>query len=179
MNKSNSKSEAKRVNHQKLGQLGRLVEKQINISQRLVEAEETVKSIKKEYNIVAQDDIPTLMDEIGLSKVETVGGLTVTVKEIMTAGVTQKKKAECIKWLLKNKLGALVTDNVNVQFVAGEQKLTNQLIKELKSNGYDPTRSYAVNTGSIKAIMWERLEEGLEVPFELFGILIIRQSIIT
>lgn len=166
------------ISDEMLGRLGMLAAKQLDLEKQLAEAEEEVKNIKKALARVSEVDIPTLLeDEIGLSSVETVTGEKVTVKEVMTASIAKKNKMAAIKWLEQNNLGSLVQNDVVIPFKKGDEE-ASVLAAKLKEEGYGVVVEPKVNTGSVKSAVKDLMEENKSVPLELFGIQIVRKSVI-
>ena len=57
-------------------------------------AEEHVKELKRELKSYSHEKIPALMDEMGTESFTTDEGVTVAVKNVVHASLTQEKKEE-------------------------------------------------------------------------------------
>jgi hypothetical protein len=163
---------------EQLGRLGELANKQVDLEQAVVTAEEHVKKIKKDLAVVAERDIPELMTEIGLQSVKTEDGHEISIKDIMNASISKDRKPKVIKWLMANDLESLISVDVIASFSKGDTTEANDLLSMLVDEGYQANSDEKINTSSVKAAVKELIEQGAEIPFALLGINIVKKSIV-
>ena len=78
--------------------LSGLVRQLNNIQQQIEDAEQHLKALKKEKQSIAFEQIPMLMDEMSLERVD-VDGLSVKLKPFVTASIPADRKQEAFNWL--------------------------------------------------------------------------------
>ena len=74
-------------------QLSQLVRNLRNIEQQIEDAESHMKALKQEKHKLSVENIPALMDEMGLERID-VDGLTVERKMIISASIPQDRKED-------------------------------------------------------------------------------------
>lgn len=161
----------------RLGELSTLAKKQLRLQAELINLEEQVKAKKRELMLVSCEDIPTLMAEVGLSKVALTDGSVITVGENLYASIPQRNKAEVAQWLISHGLGSIVRSTVAVLFDKGEKQQTDECISLLLAHGFEDVKvDDNMNTSSVKAAIKELMAQGVDVPLPLFGATIVKEA---
>jgi seryl-tRNA synthetase len=138
--------------------------------------EAELSQVKAKWNKLRLTDIPTTMDELGLSSIRLQGGQRISIEEKMYASIPKKNKAKCADWLEGHQLGDLVKIQVIQSFGRGEKAIARRMGQLLQDQGFSPILSEDMNTTSVKAALRELLQEGEDVPLELFGVHIERAA---
>ena len=145
----------------------------------VADLEEKLKEAKKKLRKVQEFDLPDAMLACNMETFKTVDGLTVTVKETLTASISAKNKPLAAKWLLANDLGALVKEDVIIGFDNDSSDDVQFLLKLLTQNGITNIKTCdTINTTTVKSALKELLEQGKEVPLELFGAYFYRKAVV-
>jgi hypothetical protein len=151
-----------------LTQLNALAERQAKeeaeVARLLAELEKAQEALKK----TSEQDLPTLMDELGLADFRTTTGLRIEVSEEIRCGIPKANADAAFAWLDKNGFGRLVKRVISVPFAKGEEKKATAFKRKLKGLEYDDKKS--VHHSTLKAFVVERLKSGEEIPSDLFGI---------
>ena len=79
-------------------QLSDLVRKLRKVEDQIADAEQYLKTIKSEKHKLSTENIPALMDEMGMERID-VDGLTVERKMMVHASIPQDRKEEAFAWL--------------------------------------------------------------------------------
>lgn len=141
--------------------------------------EEQLRDAKIDLRKVQESDLPEAMLACNMETFVTTDGLKVSVKETLYATIAAKNKSAAAKWLIENELGALVKEDVVVSFDGGKNDDVRKLVTLLYNNGVSNVRTTeSMNTASIKAAIKELLEQGKEVPLELFGAYFSRKAVV-
>jgi hypothetical protein len=74
-----------------------------------------------------------------------------------------------VAWLLDHEQSALVKEDVTIPFDKGDHDSMVALVNNLRDGGYSVEVSETINTGSVKSMIKEMLENGTDVPLDLFG----------
>ena len=132
-------------------------------------AEEQVKKLKKEVDHLSGEVIPTMMQEMNLSTLKLADGSAVEVKPVYGASIPVAKKEEAYTWLRENGLGDLIKNEIAVAFGRNEDNKAIAYANLAQGQGYQPVQKLKVEPMTLKALVRERLEAGLEMPSDLFN----------
>jgi hypothetical protein len=162
-----------------LKQIGQLVASAKALDNEIEQVEERLKVLKASRRQIAEVDLPAVLDEANLSKLETPDGATVKVEEKLYMSVPKKNKAALASWLLGHGHGALVQSDVRVAFKKGDADKVQAAMDLLAENGYhNAAVEESMHTGQLKALYKELVAEGEDVPAELFGAHTVREAVI-
>jgi hypothetical protein len=128
---------------------------------------------KKSAERIAQVDLPELMLEAEMQEFTMTNGNTVKVKEHVHAAITEANNQEALKWLRDNGFGGLIKAVVTVSFTASEEGIgqateLSEKLSETYSN--DVEMKQTVHAARLKAFVKEQLEDGKDIPRQLFGV---------
>jgi hypothetical protein len=105
----------------------------------------------------------------------------VEVKKVINAYLPKEDKnpedrEKALKWLRNNGLGDIIKNNITVSFGRGEDNKAVEYASLAQNSGYMPSQKVDVNNRQLVAAFRERLENGLEVPPELFKLFVGNQT---
>ena len=146
------------------------VVKLTNLEDELANKEKELKELKRKVELVSGEVIPTMMQEMNISTLKLADGTSVEVKPIYGASILVAKREEAFKWLRDNGLGDLIKNDVTVTFGMSEDIRASDYASLAKRQGYEPIQKVSVHTGTLKALVRERIESGKEIPTELFNV---------
>ena len=152
------------------GDLSSQVVKLKKLEDELVDAEAHVKELKKQIDMVGGEVIPTMMQEMNISTMKLADGSAVEVKPVYGASIPTAKKEEAFKWLRDNDLGDLIKNEVTVSFGRNEDNKASNYANLAQGQGYQPVQKLKVEPMTLKALVRERIENGLDMPSELFNV---------
>lgn len=166
--------EKKLPSNKQLKELGVMTNRLADLELEAVRIEEDLAGKKKEIAELGTRKIPDLFDEFGLSKLTLTDGTVITIKRSYAATITEAKRAECYKWLRKNKFGSLIKHQVTTNLKKGEAKEAKQLNALIKKLGLTSADKQTVAANTLKAFVKEQIEAGNDFPQELFSVFPIR-----
>ena len=134
--------------------------------------EELLKEKKKELERISGEVIPTLLSEMGLSSLKLADGSAVDVKPYYAANISLKNREAAYNWLRSNGLGDIIKNEITVSFGRNEDNKAAQYANLAKGQGYQPTQKLKVEPMTLKALVRERVENGKDMPTEIFNIFI-------
>ena len=146
------------------------VVKLTNLEDELADKETELKELKRKVDLVSGEIIPTMMQEMNISTLKLADGTSVEVKPIYGASILVAQRDEAFKWLRDNGLGDLIKNDVTVTFGMSEDIKASDYAGLAKRQGYEPIQKVSVHTGTLKALVRERIESGKEIPTELFNV---------
>ena len=145
----------------------------------LLEKENELKKIKQHIEIVSGEVIPTMMQEMNISTLKLSDGTSVEVKPVYGASIPADKKEEAYEWLRENGLGDLIKNEVTVAFGRSEDNKAQQYAVLAQGQGYEPIQKLKVEPMTLKALVRERVEAGLDMPSDLFNLFTSNRTKIT
>ena len=153
-----------------VGDLSSQVVKLQKLEDELADAEAHVKDLKKQIDMVGGEVIPTMMQEMNISTMKLADGSAVEVKPVYGASIPVARKEEAFKWLRDNDLGDLIKNEVTVSFGRNEDNKAANYANLAQSRGYQPVQKLKVEPMTLKALVRERVEKGLDMPSDLFNV---------
>lgn len=149
-------------------QLSDLVRKLRNVESQIEDAEQHLKSLKQEKHKLSVENIPVLMDEMGVERLD-VDGVTVSRKMIVHASIPVDRRDEAFSWLRDNGLDDIIKNDVTCSFGKGEDNVAGDVIGILQERGFDPKTKTHVHPSTLKAFVKERVTDGKPIDLDMFG----------
>lgn len=162
--------QATKTMEESLGELSDLANKSADLSRELEAAEARVEEIKKQKAEIDTRQIPTIMDLIGLEKVTTTSGATVTVSSKIHASLPKdSRRAAAMAWIREHGGESLVKHEVKATFGKGEDEAATELAAELMRRGLRYSDEQTIHPSTYAAWLKELKENGTEIPFDEIG----------
>ena len=140
------------------------------VLKRIEMSETNLKDLKKEYQHISGEIIPTMMSEMGLAELKLHDGSHLKVSTSYRATITEANKESAFNWLRNNGLGDIIKNEILVSFGRNEDNKAASYAELAKSQGLQPTQKMKVEPMTLKALVRERIEAGKEMPTEIFGV---------
>ena len=137
---------------------------------RIELSENNLKDLKKAYQHISGEVIPTMMSEMGLSELKLQDGSHLKVATSYRATITEANKEAAFTWLRNNGLGDIIKNEISVSFGRNEDNKAADYAALAQERGYQPTQKLKVEPMTLKALVRERIEAGKEMPTEIFGV---------
>jgi len=141
--------------------------------------DELLKDKKRDIEKISGEVIPTLLSEMGLSSLKLADGSAVDVKPYYAANISLKNREEAYNWLRSNGLGDIIKNEITVSFGRNEDNKAAQYANLAKGQGYQPTQKLKVEPMTLKALVRERIENGKEMPTDIFNVFVGNRTKIT
>ena len=148
------------------------VKKLRDLEDQLKIDEESLKNKKRETEKISGEIIPTLLGEMGLSSLKLADGSAVEVKPYYAANISIKNREAAYNWLRENGLGDIIKNDVTVSFGRNEDNKAAEYANLAKSQGFQPTQKLKVEPMTLKALVRERIEKGVEMPMDIFNVFV-------
>ena len=156
-------------------QLSSLVRLLNNVQQQIDDAEEHLKALKQEKQRISFEQIPALMDEMGIERVD-VEGATVTLKPFVSASIPADRKQEAFNWLREHGLDDIIKNDIIVSFGRGQDNQAGDVMYDLEQKGFHPEQKTHIHSMTLKAFVRERVEKGLPIDLDMFGAFVARTA---
>jgi len=158
-------------------QLSQLVRSLRNVEQQIDDTEQHLKALKQEKHKLSVENIPALMDEMGVERLD-VDGMSVERRMIVAASIPVANKDDAFAWLRTNGLDDIIKNDITVSFGKGEDNVAGDVVGMLQSKGFDPKTKTHVHPSTLKAFVKERITDGKPIDLDLFGAFISNTAVI-
>ena len=137
--------------------------------------EEELKSLKLQKHLMSTEQIPTMMDEMGVQRLD-VENLSVSLKPLINASIPPTRREEAYQWLRENDLDDIIKNDGIMSFGKGEDTMAGDIMYELEQRGMHPEKKTHIHSMTLKAFIRERVEKGLPIDLDLFGAFVARTT---
>ena len=148
------------------------VKKLRNLEDQVKADEELLKDKKRDLEKISGEIIPTLLSEMGLASLKLADGSAVEVKPYYGANISEKNREAAYNWLRSNNLGDIIKNNITVSFGMNEDNKAAEYANLAQSQGFQPTQKLKVEPMTLKALVRERIEKGVEMPMDIFNVFV-------
>jgi len=146
---------------------------------KIKDAEEKLSVLKNQGRDLEERIIPEMMQEAGVSLLKLSDGSTVEVKPFYAAKIPESRVDEAFSWLRGKGFEDIIKNTVTASFNRGQDNQVSELIKVCEEHGFNYNKKEKVEPMTLKAFVKEQVEEGKELPFDLFGVYIANKTKIT
>lgn len=147
-----------------------LAAKQVRLEMEATQLESQLKAKQKELRQVQEVDLPDAMAAAGCKAYTTQDGRGISIKEDISASLSEGKKPAAIAWLKENGHGDIVKEKVSLDLGKGEESLAREIAASIQESfNRVPVVSTDVNTATLKSLIRELRARGEDVPMETLG----------
>lgn len=146
--------------------------------------ENDLKKAKKGLQKLTDEDLPTMLQEIGLSSMKLDDGSEVIVKPTYGAAITKGEygtvdnRPAAYEWLRENGYDDIIKNTVACTFGRGEDEQASAFKAFAEKEGYIAEQDTGIHHSTLRAFVKERCENGDDFPMELFGAYVGQRAII-
>lgn len=158
------------VDETSLKRVTELANQQIEAEDAVSKAETDLAQKKEALRRIQEDLLPDLMTEIGMTSFKLENGRQVTIKDGIAASISKKNQAPAFSWLRDHNLGDIIKNEIIITFGRGEVDRANKMYQNVIEAGLPCARKASVHHNTLKSVLTEQLEKGVDIPFDLFGI---------
>ena len=144
----------------------------------VADLEAKLKEEKKALLKMTDEELPTMLAEIGLSSMKLDDGSEVTVKPTYGASILVDNRPAAYKWLREHGYDDIIKNTIACAFGRGEDKKAEDFKKLAEENKYLVEQTEKIEPSTLRAFVKERVEQGDEFPMELFGAYIGQRAVI-
>lgn len=142
-----------------------LAELLLKLRENVARLETELEAAKKDMRRVEQEDLPDLMQELGLETFKLKSGETIEVKPEVDCGITEERRAKAHDWLTTNGFGGLIKTEVVAKFGRDEREAAVACAEQIGGEMIE-----RVHPSTLKSFVKEQMAAGKPVPFDLFGV---------
>jgi hypothetical protein len=155
-----------------LGRVAALANQIIEHDEEIAEVERTLKDQKTARKKLAEDLLPALMTEYGLTTIILSDGKEVSVKKFYSCTIPAEKTSSAFEWLRDNGHESLIKHRVIVDFTRDKDDQAITLKEELSERGLHPSDKEWVEPSTLRGFAREQIEGGKDLPDDLFNLFI-------
>ena len=146
---------------------------------KLIATQKKIKTIedqlKKEKDVesnLSENTIPNLMRKAGITMLKLADGSSVEIGKKYLARIPASKQDQAFAWLRTNGFEDLIKNDVNLSFGMKQDNEARSLVQDLKDKGFAVQQKTHVHHSTLGGFVREQIENGKDVPHDLFGIFI-------
>ena len=162
-------SQIEKVDTKALGSVAELARAIRNQEDTIRHLEEKLKTEKKLLLKLSDEDLPAILDELGLQSFKLEDGSEVTVKSTYGATIRVDDREQAYDWLREHEYDDIIKNTVSVQFGRGEDEKAKEFKELAENNKYAADQKTEIHPQTLRAFIKERVEAGDEFPMQLFG----------
>lgn len=148
----------------------------LRLESRIEATRETLKKLESMHRRIAEVELPEAMDSAEVSEFKMIDGRKISVNTEYHAGIPKSREQEAYDWLRLNGFDGIIKRDISVKFGKGEDADAARVLAVLSQAGVEPESKQAIHHSTLKAFVKELVEEGIDVPLDLFGAYIIRRA---
>ena len=149
--------------------LSNLIRRSMDIDDQIKDAEQHLKDLKFKKHKINTEDIPALMENMGLTTIE-VDDHKVKLRNYVHARIPEDRKQEAYAFLRSIGEESIIKNEVTVSFDRGQDNMAGDLVGELNNRGLEPNQKTHIHPMTLKGWCKDRIDQGKELDFDLFGI---------
>ena len=144
----------------------------------VADLEQKLKAEKKALLKMTDEDLPTMLAEIGLTSMSLDDGSQISVKPTYGASILLENKPKAYDWLRDNGYDDIIKNTVACTFGRGEDDKASAFKVIAEQEGYFAEQKTDIHPPTLRAFVKERVENGDDFPMELFGAYVGQRAII-
>ena len=146
--------------------------------QEVTVLEQKLKDEKKALLKLTDEELPTMLAEIGLTSMKLDDGSEVTVKPTYGASILVDNRPAAYDWLREHGHDDIIKNTVACAFGRGEDDQASAFKAFAEKQGYYAEQKTEIHPQTLRAFVKERVESGDEFPMELFGAYIGQRAVV-
>jgi hypothetical protein len=142
------------------------------------ELEQKLKNEKRALMKLTDEDLPTMLAEIGLTSMKLDDGSEVSIKPQYGANILVDNRPAAYEWLRENGYDDIIKNTVACTFGRGEHDKASAFKAFAEKEGFFAEQNTGIHHTTLRAFVKERVENGDDFPMELFGAYVGQRAII-
>lgn len=161
------------------GQLKRVSEvarKLINKQKLVTLIEENLKEEKELLKQIEENELPNLLQEVGITEFKMDSGEKVSMKQFYNARITPETGPKAYEWLRAHGFGDLIKHEIVIGIPMGKDDEAKTIISASSAQGLRTVDKEIVHPATLTSFVKEQIETGAELPIDLFNVFIGRKA---
>ena len=158
-----------KVSEGETSKLSTLIRQSIDLDQQVKDAEQHLKDLQYRKRTVDEEDIPSLMEELGVQSL-TVDGNKVSIDKFVSARIPEERKEEAFNFIRSLGEGDIIKNEVVVSFGMGQDNVAGAVLDDLSKQGLNPAQKTHIHPMTLRTWCKNRIEANQEIDFDVFGL---------
>jgi len=158
-----------KVSEGETSKLSSLIRQSIDLDNEIKDAEKHLKDLQQRKRTVDEEDIPSLMEQLGVESL-TVDGNKVSIDKFVSARIPDDRKEEAFGFIRSIGEGDIIKNEVVVGFGMGQDNVAGAVVDDLRNQGLAPAQKTHIHPMTLRTWAKNRIENSKEIDFDLFGI---------
>jgi len=178
MEQDTAESSVEKLDQQELSTVAGLARAIRDKEAHIEDLERQLKDEKKALLKMTDEELPTMLAELGLSSMTLDDGSDVTVKQTYGASIRVDDKPAAFEWLRNHGYDDIIKNQVLCVFGRGEDDQASAFQAFASQQGYAAEQKTEIHPQTLRAFIKERVENGDDFPMELFGAWVGQRAVI-
>jgi len=178
MEQDTAESSVEKLDQQELSTVAGLARAIREKEAHIEDLERQLKDEKKALLKMTDEELPTMLAELGLSSMTLDDGSDVTVKQTYGASIRVDDKPAAFEWLRNHGYDDIIKNQVLCVFGRGEDDQASAFQAFASQQGYAAEQKTEIHPQTLRAFIKERVENGDDFPMELFGAWVGQRAVI-
>ena len=157
--------------------LSRLIRKSQSLNDEIQQADSFLKDLKAKKKTVDEEDIPSLMEALGLESL-TVDGNKITVEKYVSARIPDDRKEDAYNFLRSIGEADIIKNDVVVTFGMGQDNMAGAVLDDLRGQGLEPNQKTHIHPMTLRSWVKNRIESKQDIDYDTFGVYVGNRAII-
>jgi hypothetical protein len=158
------------VSNDSLAKISRLAVELRLAKAQVEDAENALKLAKDQMVQIAEYDLPEAMAAVGMGEVRLSDGTRVSVSDNIFARITDANQQAAFEWLNEHGHGNLIKREFKIGFGRDQEQWAADFETVLGTQGVSYDRKQTVHPSTLKSFVKGQLEDGVEIPEDVFGV---------
>jgi uncharacterized protein YfeS len=158
-----------KVSEGETSKLSNLIRQSIDLTKQVNDAEQHLKDLQHRKRTVDEEDIPSLMEQLGVESL-TVDGNKVTIDKFVSARIPDDRKDEAFNFIRSIGEGDIIKNEIVVGFSMGQDNVAGAVVDDLRKQGLAPAQKTHIHPMTLRTWAKNRIDNSKTIDFDLFGI---------
>lgn len=139
---------------------------------------EMLKEAERNLRHVSEQALPDAMATVGMLEFKLLDGSRILIKEDVAASIKADGIKGAVEFLEERGLGGVIKDEIKINLGRGEAELATRFLELAKSLDVPASEKLSVHPSTLKSLVKEQLEQGVEFPEEFFSVYPYKKAVI-
>lgn len=153
-----------------MSSISEVAKKLINLDQTITSKESELDDLTKQRRKIAEEILPDAMAQFGIDQIKLDNGAKITISPNIYAHISKENQSRAYDWLRDNGVGAIIKNEVAVQFDKTQDAEAVALKNKLSNEGFGVLHTEKIHHSTLKATCKELVEKGVDIPQDIINI---------
>ena len=165
------------VSEESTTRLSRLIRQSQSVDDENKQTESFLKDLKAKKRTIDEEDIPSLMEELGVQSL-TVDGNKISVEKYVSARIPDDRKEDAFNFLRSIGEADIIKNDVVVTFGMGQDNMAGAILDDLRGQGLEPNQKTHIHPMTLRSWVKNRIESQQDIDYDTFGVYVGNRAVI-